>query len=98
MNPRTTQEFRLSHGGIKKPSADPRSAVERIEELQQAGIEQIVPVADDHMIGVGHIDELRLRGFEPSFMAQPALDRYIAEDIARWEDVARRAGLNLNEG
>jgi tripartite-type tricarboxylate transporter receptor subunit TctC len=31
-------------------------------------------------------------------MAQPALDRYIAEDIARWEDVARRAGLNLNEG
>ncbi len=44
------------------------------------------------------IDELRLRGFEPSFMAQPELDRYIAEDIARWEDVARRAGLNLNEG
>ena len=44
------------------------------------------------------VAELRPRGFEPDYATNPALAQAIEADLAQWADVARRAGLNLNEG
>ncbi len=69
----------------------PLNTPEPVRRRLADSVRQIL--ADERLVG-----ELRTRGFEPALMMQPELDRYIAEDVTRWADVARRAGLNLNEG
>ncbi len=68
------------------PLNTPAAVKRRLEESVKA-------VLDNPRIA----QELQTRGFEPSYEIGDSLTRAIEEDMTRWADVLKRAGINLNE-
>lgn len=67
------------------PLNTPDAIKRRIEESVKTVVENPAVVQD-----------LLTRGFEPDFEVGESLHRAIAQDMALWADVLRRAGINLN--
>jgi tripartite-type tricarboxylate transporter receptor subunit TctC len=68
------------------PLNTPDAVKRRIEESVRAVVEN--PAIAQELIA---------RGFEPNFEIGDSLTRAIAEDMDRWADVLKRAGVNLNQ-
>jgi tripartite-type tricarboxylate transporter receptor subunit TctC len=43
------------------------------------------------------INSLQTRGFEPAFESGESLTRAIDQDMRRWADVLKKAGIDLNQ-
>jgi tripartite-type tricarboxylate transporter receptor subunit TctC len=68
------------------PLNTPAAVKRRVEEAVKAVVENPTIAS-----------ELLTRGFEPNYEIGDSLTNAIAADMARWEDVLKRAGVNLNQ-
>src|SRR5262249_46778532 len=59
----------------------------------QTGIEKIASAAGKAMHAPETIESLKKQGFEPIGESPDAFGRYVRDEVARWSDVARVAGL-----